>query len=90
MMRKCLIILMGLLATSAFAGNKCENGDYGACLDGDSFYGLSQGKYRQQEQDEYQRQQESRRWDPVIVNGPDRARMYYPSPDGLFYQTYER
>ena len=39
---------------------------------------------------EEQRQESYRRSEPVIVNGPEGSRMYYPNSDGSFYQTYGR
>lgn len=88
-MRKCLIILMGLLATSAFADSKCERGFFGDCVDPETPY-KSYPEYQQQEQAERQRKEDSQKWEPVIVNGPNGARMYYPNGDGTFYQTYDR
>ena len=89
MMRKCLIILMGLLATSVYAETDCDKGAFGECLAPLDPY-AAPIRYKSAEQESKERQEESRRWDPVIVNGPDRARMYYPNGDGTFYQTYDR
>lgn len=104
-MRKCLIILVGLLAlTSKSVNAECDPYDihagYCSPVSNSSGYNSMENQDRESRQfqsdwraaqaRESQRREDSRKWEPVIVNGPSGARMYYPNGDGTFYQTYDR
>jgi hypothetical protein len=90
-MAKYLILLAGLLVGAANAANP-----YGrstaeeAALPYEDRQAIAQDRLQESEMAEQQRQDEGKRWEPVIVNGPGGAKMYYPSYDGKFYQTYDR
>jgi hypothetical protein len=93
-MAKYLIVLAGLLTTNCWAD---------AYQDGVDEYARGAGATQPYE-DPYMKlipvepsssnrhQEESSRskWDPVILNGPEGSRMYYPNGDGSFYQTYTK
>lgn len=90
-MRKCLIILMGLLTSTSWAGPYDIEGNPPHQTETPDPYltPTTSDPYRV-ERETQQRLDNSRKWEPVIVNGPSGARMYYPNGDGTFYQTYDK
>lgn len=91
-MAKYLIVLAGLLTTNCWAdAYQDAQDDYARAVGATSHY-EDPGLLPVEPVSGSRRQEESSRskWDPVIVNGPEGSRMYYPSGDGSFYQTYTR
>lgn len=97
-MAKYLIVLAGLLVVGSVQA-KCELGGDPSCFD-DPGPSKATMKYEAemrrldgeikaaQDAREQEYENQARMREPVIVNGPEGSRMYYPSGDGKFYQSY--